>query len=117
MSYGLSPGQPSTLIDTQTATTNSGILLLRGQCERVTVAVIGAGTTSSGVVTIEEAYYDPNGLVYAGTWGPIATVNASDVSGGKQLITHITGSVWALRVRISTVIGGGGTVSVVAWGN
>ena len=117
MSYTLTPTAPQTLIDTQTATTNSGILLLRGECERVTVAITGAGTTSSGVVTIEEAYYDPNGPVYAGTWGLIATVNVSDVSGGKQLVTHITGSVWALRCRISTVIGGGGTVSVVTWGN
>ncbi len=117
MSYQPSPTQPNVLISAQTATTASGIMLLYGQCARLTVAVEGTGTTSSGVVTIEEAYYDPNGLVYAGTWGPIATVNASDVTGGKQLVTHIAGSFWAVRVRVSTTIGGGGSVTVVAWGN
>jgi len=119
MSYGLTPASPQTLISAQTATTASGILFLRGRCERVTVVVEGTGTTSSGVVTIEEAYYDLDAgqPVYAGTWGPIATVNATDVSGGKQLVTHVAGSFWAVRCRVSTTIGGGGTVTVVAWGN
>ncbi len=119
MSYLLTPHAPQTLLDAQTATTASGILYLRGQCERVTVVVQGTGTTSSGVVTIEEAYYDADAgqPVYAGTWGPIATVNASDVTGGKQLVTHATGSYWAVRVRVSTTIGGGGSVTVIAWAN
>ncbi len=117
MSYTLSPSTPFTMLAAQTATTASGILLLRGECERLTVVVQGTGTTSSGVVTIEEAYYDPQGPVYSGTWGPIATVNASDVSGGKQLVTHAAGSFWAVRFRISTTIGGGGSVTVTAWGN
>lgn len=117
MSYLLTPSTPQTLIDAKTATTAQGILLIRGNCERVTVCVQGTGTTSSGVVTIEEAYYADGQPIYSGTWGPIATVNASDVTGGKQLFTHITGSIWALRCRVSTEIGGGGSVTVVAWGN
>ncbi len=119
MSYLLTPSSPQTLISAQTATTASGILYIRGQCERLTVVVQGTGTTSSGVVTIEEAYYDADhgDPTYGGTWAPIATVNASDVTGGKQQVTHAAGSFWAVRCRVSTTIGGGGSVTVVAWGN
>lgn len=83
----------------------------------LTVYVTGTGTTSSGVITIEEADYneDLEGI-YSGTWSSIATVNASDVSGGQQLAYHIGGpggvfSYSHIRTRISTVIGGGGSIS------
>lgn len=114
----LSPGTPQTLQSLAT-TGNGGILLVRGQCERVTVVLQSNGTTSGGAVTIEEAYYDPNGPVYSGTWSAIGSaINASSFTGGAQSIVHIIGySVWALRVRISDTITGGGSVTVVAWGN
>ena len=111
---------PQTLFSGQTETTATGVMLLHGRSARVTVAVIGVGTLSTGVVTIEEAYYtgDDPASAYTGTWSPITTVTASTLTGGAQTIVHITGSVWALRARISTTVtGSGGSVSCVAWSN
>lgn len=85
----------------------------------VTVYVTGTGTTSSGVITFEEADYDPNtGVPYGGTWSPITTVNASDVSGGLQKTIKFPVAAYAwIRARISTAIGGGGTITVVLRGS
>jgi hypothetical protein len=83
-----------------------------------TYVIQGNGTTSSGAITLEEACCGPNlagveAVDYTGTWGPIITVNASDVTGGAQKFIHISAVANAYtRPRISTVIGGGGTISV-----
>lgn len=78
-----------------------------------TYVVQGTGTTSSGVITFEEASWDPNSAPYAGAWSSIITVNASDVTGGAQKFVHISSTAFAAtRPRISTAIGGGGTVAV-----
>ncbi|HEX7936766.1 MAG TPA: hypothetical protein VF573_27345 [Paraburkholderia sp.] len=75
----------------------------------------GTDTTSSGVITIEECDYNPAvEQDYTGTWSSIATVNASDVTGGAQKAVHLAlGAYGFVRARISTAIGGGGSVSVV----
>jgi hypothetical protein len=81
------------------------------------------GVTSSGVITFEEASWGPSvtgvpAVDYTGTWSVITTVNASDVdtgsaSGSAQKFIHISATANAYtRPRISTAIGGGGTVSV-----
>ena len=115
----LSPGSPQLLQAAATATGDGGILLLRGQCGRVTIALQSVGTTSGGTVQIEEAYYDPDGPVYAGTWSALGTaIAASSFTGGAQTVVHIQDySIWALRVRVATTITGGGSVTVWAWGN
>lgn len=78
-----------------------------------TYVVQGNGTTSSGVITFEEASYTDPTAPYSGTWSSITTVNASDVTGNAQKFVHIAATANAYtRPRISTVIGGGGTVSV-----
>lgn len=80
----------------------------------VTIYVTGTGTTSSGVVTIEEAFIPAATYAasYTGTWSVLTTVNASDVTGGAQKAVHLAVSAYAsVRTRISTVIGGGGSVS------
>lgn len=78
-----------------------------------TYVVQGTGTTSSGVITFEEASWAPGATPYAGTWSSIITVNASDVTGGAQKFIHISSTANAYtRPRISTAIGGGGTVAV-----
>lgn len=120
MSY-TSPGGPlrAPMITDQSAdeTTSQPVKVLGFTA--LTIYITGTGTTSSGVITIEEADYDPNTEgIYSGTWSLIATVNASDVSGGKQLAYHIGGpgglfSYSYIRTRISTAIGGGGTISTV----
>jgi hypothetical protein len=78
------------------------------------VYVIGVGTTSSGVITIDECDFNP--ATEAGptaTAAVVGTVNASAVSAGLQAVTHFTGCYGFVRTRISTVIGGGGNISTV----
>ncbi len=81
----------------------------------IVIYITGTGTTSSGVITIEEAEWAPLAeLPYGGTWSSLTTVNASDVSGGKQAAIHLPVACYAfVRARISTVIGGGGSISAV----
>lgn len=75
--------------------------------------VIGNGTTSSGVITLDESVYVGD-QPYGGTPSAITTVNASTVSGDNQSAIHATvGAYGWVRARVSTAIGGGGTVSVV----
>ncbi len=84
----------------------------------VAVAVQGDGTTSSGVVTIEEAVYGNGVPQYTGTWSVITTVNASDVTGGAQSVIHLQRAAFShIRTRISTVIGGGGTITTYIIGS
>jgi hypothetical protein len=79
----------------------------------VAVEVTGVGTTSSGVITIEEA----GTANYGGDWSPITTVNASDVDSDATKFIHLPVGAYAwVRTRVSTVIGGGGTVSTVIRG-
>lgn len=79
----------------------------------ITVYIIGAGTLSSGVITIEQAFIEPRqAATYTGTWSAITTVNATDVTAGQQKAIHLTVAAYNhIRTRISTVIGGGGTIS------
>lgn len=78
------------------------------------------GTTSSGVITFEEcAPKDvtqnpptPYGVTTGG-YSSITTQNASGFTGGNQIAVHVSSAAFFyVRARISTVIGGGGTVSV-----
>ena len=104
---------PLLKLETVDETTSTPVLVLG--YSNLSIYVTGAGTTSSGVVTIETADYDPANAadaLYAGTWSPITTVNASDVSGGKQKVITVSNIAYTwIRTRISTVIGGGGTIS------
>lgn len=86
----------------------------------ITFYVSSVGTTSSGVITFEECAPRliaeqppvPFGVTTAG-YSSITTMNASDVSGGLQKAIHITNAgYFFVRARISTVIGGGGTITV-----
>lgn len=78
------------------------------------------GTTSSGVVTFEEsAPADTtagNASPFSATTGSqsaITTVNASTFSGDASVAVHApVASYGWVRARVSTVIGGGGTISV-----
>ena len=117
MSVTLSPTSPQVLQAAATTGTG-GILLVKGQCQNVTLCLESAGTTSGGTVSIEEAYFDVNGPSYGGTWSVLQAVNASTFSGTAQVMVHVVGySIWALRVRISSNITGGGTITVTGWGS
>lgn len=81
----------------------------------------GTGTTSSGVVTIEtttQITADPNAPVFGGTTGAypsLGTINASAVTGGLQTFLALPPNVayGFVRGRISTAVGGGGSVTLV----
>lgn len=90
-------------------------------CANVTFYVTATGTTSSGVITFEEtAPLDPSIVPLVpsapqdvGKYASITTLNASVVSGGDQTAVHCPSAAYCfVRARISTVIGGGGTISV-----
>ena len=85
----------------------------------IVVYLRSVGTTSGGVVTIEEADYDPNTeAVYAGTWLALTTVNASTFTGGAQAAYHVpAGAYRFVRARVSSAITGGGTVSAFIAGH
>ncbi len=101
-----------------TTTGNGNILLCKGDSRCVTIMLQSNGTTSGGTLSIEEAFYRTADGVYSGTWSVIQTISASTITGSTQQFVHILGaSVYALRVRISSDITGGGTVTVWAWGN
>lgn len=83
--------------------------------DHVTFYVQGsADTISSGVLTLEEAAYDPSKEnAYGGTWSSITTMNAADVTGGAQKAIHLTVASYGwIRARITTAVGGGGTLTV-----
>lgn len=77
-----------------------------------TVYLQSIGTTSSGVITLEEAHWFDDETPYGGTWSTITTINASSFTGGAQLAYHLPSPCQYrhFRVRVSTAIGGGGTV-------
>jgi|DEB0MinimDraft_3_1074331.scaffolds.fasta_scaffold02359_6 hypothetical protein len=73
--------------------------------------ISGLGTTSGGVITIEEGFPTKEN-VWAATPSVISTVNASDVSGGVQKAVHLTVGAYAfVRARVSTAISGGGSIT------
>lgn len=72
------------------------------------------GTTSGGTILIEEADWGPQEGPYSGTWSQIASIAASSFTGGAQSANHISNSAYAyVRVRISSAITGGGTITAV----
>lgn len=113
-------GYTALLKDQTVDETTSKWVDVRGR-QLITFYVSGTGTTSSGVITLEEclAVGDPANAnqeplqYYPGTASPIYDVNASDVTGDKQKAIHVSPASYGfVRARISTVIGGGGSISV-----
>jgi hypothetical protein len=99
---------------TGASTGTGGILQLNGQCARVTFVVEATTGTTTGAVSLEEAYWNPAQPAYAGIWSQIQSVS---VTTGAQTVVHVQASAWAVRARITTAIGATGTVNVWAWGN
>lgn len=73
------------------------------------------GTIAGGVLTIEEADYDPSlGPGYGGAWSSITTVTLTGLSAAiGQSAYHSSEASYAfVRVRLSTTVSGGGKVIV-----
>lgn len=72
------------------------------------------GTTSGGTVLIEEADWGPLEAPYSGTWSQVQSVAASTFTGGTEVTIHIVNSAYHyVRVRISSAITGGGSMTAV----
>lgn len=71
------------------------------------VELEGSGTISGGTVLIESAPYPD----FAGAWGLVDTITATDLTAGACLTVHIFATFGALRCRISSNITGGGNVT------
>lgn len=99
--------------------TTSQWIDVRGRTH-LTFYLASTGTTSSGVIAFEETCKMGNPsnqnepTWYGGTNAQIITaVNASTVSGDNLAALHMPVSAYAwVRCRITTVIGGGGSLSV-----
>lgn len=99
------------LTDAITDETTSPWVDVRGRTHLV-FYINGLGTTSSGVITLEESKPTKNNA-WPATASSISTVNASDVTGGVDKAVHLTVGAYAfVRARVSTAIGGGGSVTV-----
>ena len=90
-------------------------------CANLVFYCSSTGTTSSGVITFEEAapifsQATLNPPVFGAAtdgYSAITTLNASVISAGLQVAIHVPVRAYCyVRARISTAIGGGGTISV-----
>ena len=108
------------LLKTQTVDEQTAIAYDCIGLSNIVLYLFGHGVTSSGAITYEEATQDPSTTTpgYDGTWSIIGSaVNASTVDGNKCAATHLAvGGYGLVRARITTVIGGGGSISVVLVG-
>lgn len=112
------------LADAVTDETLSPWIDVRGRAHLVFYCTsTGTGTTTSGVISFEEAapsvaLSDAEGpsQVFGGAtdaYSVITTKNVNDFTGSKQVAVHPTVAAYCfVRARISTAIGGGGTVNV-----
>lgn len=102
-------------------TGTSRTLFCDGRCGYLTAVIQGNGTTSGGVIVLEEAYYTPDdGAPYSGTWSNIGTFTAgTDFTSNTQTIYHspAPSSFWAVRMRTTSDITGGGSVTCTLWVN
>lgn len=104
----------ATLFNAATLTTVSSTFSAGG-LRKIVIYLDGTGTINAGVITVEEAHDD----AYAGTWSLIDDTNATDLSAGKEVAVHLPEAGYGyVRVRISTEVGGGGSVTarVIAQG-
>lgn len=78
------------------------------------VYILPEGTVTSGAVTMLEGTIDPTTKQpYGGTWATIGSA-ISPTSAAGTSATHFTvGAYSHIQARVSTAIGGGGSVSIV----
>ena len=96
------------------ATSGTSLSVDVSQFKNWTVVFQSNGTTSGGTILVEEAYWPSTEQDYTGTWSLLYTMSASTFSGGAQVALHYgnNNTYRRVRVRISSNITGGGTVTV-----
>lgn len=110
---GLAPKRVVLLVEQSADETFSVPVYVRGYTS-IVLYILPHGTVTSGAVTYLEGTQDPTTeQPYGGTWATIGSAVSPTSSAGISA-THLTvGAYDYVQARISTVIGGGGTVSVV----
>jgi hypothetical protein len=106
-SYKFSPAS-SASISLNAATTGTGTAIAFNDCRQINWLIEGAGTIGAGTVVIESAHSQD----YSGTWNELDSVDAITLSGGKlygNTFPHVPGGF--VRIRISSNITGGGTIT------
>lgn len=96
-------------ISLNAATAGTGTAIAFNDSRQVNWLVEGAGTLSSGTVIIESAH----DAAYAGVWNELDSIDMTTLSGGAlygNTFPAVSGGF--VRARISSNIGGGGTVTV-----
>lgn len=94
-------------------TGTSGWVPIEGGPKDLTFWATSTGTTSGGTVLIQET----DDVSSAATPSTLATVTASDFTGGKKQATHSRiGSGVYVRATVSATITGGGTVTIAVTG-
>lgn len=97
-------------------TTGTSIPIDRRTHGIIAVYLRSIGTTSGGTVIVEEADWGEWEAPYSGTWAQLASIAASSFTGGAQAVWRPTvdSAFGWIRVRISSAITGGGTITVAA---
>lgn len=82
-------------------------------CEALVLRLFSTGTTSGGTIIFEEAEWDElTQQPYTGTWSQIASIAASSFTGTASTMYHVSPNCFDnVRVRISSDITGGGTIT------
>jgi hypothetical protein len=95
-------------------TAGTSIPVFPGPHELLVFYLTSIGTTSGGTVLVEEADWDPNtDKPYGGTWSQVTSIAASTFTGTATIAYHLGPNAYgAVRVRISSAITGGGTITV-----
>lgn len=94
-------------------TTGSSQAIDVSQCEALVLRLFSTGTTSGGTIIFEEADWDNLATApYAGTWSQIASIAASSFTGTASTMYHVSPNAFSyVRIRISSDITGGGTIT------
>lgn len=103
----------TTLLSAVTTGTSQGIDT-RGM-NNLTVYITSTGTVSGGTLLVEEAYYNlMTQPIYSGTWSQVKSLaGGTDFGTNSQTAYHPTTAAYDhVRVRISSNITGGGTITV-----
>ena len=77
----------------------------------IAVYLKGTGTINAGVVVVEEADYNPKTEPIPSAWATLYSFDADDTTGGATVSTHLPTAAYSfIRLRVTTAIGGGGSV-------
>lgn len=102
-------GWPASIPAGSTATSSVSTPIALHDCRQVSWQVKASGTVSSGVVKFESA----DAADYSGTWNEVDSIDLSSpvLTGSLYQASFPAGAGGFYRIRISTIVGGGGSIT------